>query len=398
VTDNNTPPGTADYRLLHAAAFASIFCLGLSAAAIGPVLPFLADDVGVSLDTAGLLLTAFFVGSIATSALVALALHGHDTRLLCLFGLCFQALGTSMLAIAPSFEIVLVAGVVIGIGDGLVVAATHILMPATSDDVPAALNWLNIYFSIGAIVGPIWTGAILATTGDRLIVYGGIVATLLVAIAITIVADVAVHRPIAAPDEEFRFPGNPTAWIMGGVLFLYVGAEFGLGAWVSTFAQETVDVGVFGAAMIAAGYWAALAAGRIGTAWYFSGQREPARLLAAACLGATIAATVLALSSGNVAVATFSALGAGFFLGPIWPAVTAIAAESANSSAMATTVTMGNAGGVAIPWAQGKVLVGAGAAQGVAVTAVLCGIMFGIVTVFRAKRGDRVGSNARIEI
>ena len=93
-----TPP---DYRLLHAAAFAAIFCLGLSAATIGPALPFLADDVGVSLDTMGLLLTAFFIGSVATSALVALALHGYDTRLLCLAGLVFQAIGTSMLARAP---------------------------------------------------------------------------------------------------------------------------------------------------------------------------------------------------------------------------------------------------------------------------------------------------------
>jgi len=49
-------------------------------------------------------------------------------------------------------------------------------------------------------------------------------------------------------------------------------------------------------------------------------------------------------------------------------------------------VTMGNAGGLAIPWLQGKVLVGAGPAQGVAVTSALCAVMFGIVAVFRARR------------
>jgi hypothetical protein len=55
-------------------------------------------------------------------------------------------------------------------------------------------------------------------------------------------------------------------------------------------------------------------------------------------------------------------------------------------SARATTVTLGNAGGIAIPWLQGRVLVGAGATQGVGVTAVLCAVMFAIVAVFRARR------------
>jgi len=59
------------------------------------------------------------------------------------------------------------------------------------------------------------------------------------------------------------------------------------------------------------------------------------------------------------------------------------------ANATAATVTMGNAGGLAIPWLQGKVLVGAGPAQGVAVTAALCAVMFCIVSAFRASRGRR---------
>ncbi len=389
-------PSTPDYRLLHAAAFASIFCLGISAAAIGPVLPFLAEDVGVSLDTAGLLLTAFFIGSISTSALVAVRLHGFDTRLLCLAGLVFQAIGTTMLAVAPTFEVVLAAGVVIGIGDGLVVAATHILLQMTSDDIPKGLNWLNIYFAIGAVIGPLWAGAMLALTEDRVTVYAGIVVAIVAAIALTAIADVTVHRAVPAPDDDFKLPVTSTAWIMGGVLFLYVGAEFGLGAWVSTFARETADAGVFGSAVIASGYWAALAVGRFATAWYFNRQGDAVRLLLISCAGAGISSTILALSSGNVGLAAAAALASGFFLGPVWPAVTAIAAEGADSGAMATTVTLGNAGGVALPWLQGKLLVGSGGAQGVGMTAVLCGMMFAVMLGFRGRR--RVVSDAERQI
>jgi fucose permease len=389
----------ADYRLLHGAAYMAMLCLGVSAATIGPVLPFLADDVDVSLDTAGLLLTAFFVGSITSSALIAVALHGRDSRVLVLAGLALEAAGTIGLAFAPSFELILIAGVIVGLGDGLVVAATHILMPATTpvtEDIPAAVNRMNIYFALGAIAGPLWTGAILATTGDRWIVYTGIFVLLLVAIAVTLAADAAVPGAIETPDQKFSLPGTPTAWIMGAVLFLYVGAEFGLGAWVSTFAQETADAGVFGSALIAAGYWAALAGGRFATAWYLARGHDVVVLLLAGCAGAGIAALVLIATSGSVGLAAASAMGAGFFLGPVWPAVTAIVSREGVASSTAATVTVGNAGGVAIPWLQGKVLVGSGATQGVAVTAVLCALMFVITAIFRTRGVERHGAVERV--
>ena len=183
--------------------------------------------------------------------------------MLCIIGLSAQATGALLVAVAPSWELVLVAGLVFGVGDGLVIAATHILIPATTADVPSGLNTLNLFFAIGAIVGPLGAGAILSTTEEYRIVYAGITGVFTIALLAMIAADVSVHRPIAAPEQEFRLPMSPTAWVMGAVLFLYVGAEFGLGAWVSSFARETVDAGVFVSAVIAACYWGALAAGRL---------------------------------------------------------------------------------------------------------------------------------------
>lgn len=376
----------ADYRLLHTAVYMAMFCVGLYAAAFGPALPFIADDMGVSLDTAGLILTALFIGSISASACVAIALHGRDTRALCIVGLACATAGLLLIGIAPSWPLALAGGVVLGTGDGLMVAATHILMPLTSDDAPSAINWINLYFAFGAICGPIWAGGILASTGERWIVYLGIACVTTVTLLVMFGADVAVHHPIAAPDERFRLPGNPTAWIMGGVLFLYVGAEFGLGSWVSSYTRETAHSGVFASALLTAAYWAALALGRVVSGIYFSRKRDASALLLAAAGGGGIAALVLTLSSGNIVIAGAAAFGAGLCFGPIWPSTVAVVTEAAASDATAATVTIGNAGGMAIPWLQGKVLVGAGPSQGVAVTAVLCALMFGTVAAFRARR------------
>ena len=78
----------------------SLFCVGMYASAFGPALPFLARDAGVSLDTAGLVLTALFAGSITASATIALVLHGRDMRVLALAGLLCITVGLLLLGLA----------------------------------------------------------------------------------------------------------------------------------------------------------------------------------------------------------------------------------------------------------------------------------------------------------
>lgn len=375
-----------DYRSLHFAAFLSLFVIGTYAGALGPALPFFAVDLGVSLDTAGLILTVLFLGSISASAVIAIALHANDMRTLTIAGLGSAITGLLLLAVAPSWPALLLGGAVLGVGDGLMVAALHILLPATSRDVAGAINKLNVFFALGAIAGPIWTGAVLEVTGERSIVFGGLAAFAAVTLVLLLRAPAPARSQIAATDDGFRLPGNPTAWIMGTVLFLYVGAEFGLGAWVSSYTRETAHTGVFVSALVAAGYWAALALGRLCSGVYFARGREASTLLLIGTAGAGVSAFVLSVSSGQIALSALAVFCAGLFLGPLWPGTVAIASEGSMANATAATVTMGNAGGLAIPWLQGKVLVGAGPAEGVAVTAVLCGLMFLIVFGFRIRR------------
>ncbi len=397
----SAPPradGEAQYRRLHAAAMMAFVCVGLYASAFGPALPFIAEDMGVSLDTAGLILTVFFCGSIAASAAVALALHGRETRLLAAWGLASATAGLALLAFAPNWEIALLAGVILGIGDGLLVASLHILMSMTSRDVPAAINRLNLFFAFGAVAGPLWAGAILATVESRAIVYAGIGAFSALTLALMIAASGPIHERIAAPDEPFRLPGHATAWVMGVVLFLYVGAEFGLGSWVSTYARETTDATVWTGALLTAGYWGALMLGRVVSTVWFARGHGASLLLLVSIVGAAIASLALAVATGDIAVAAAAAFGTGLCLGPIWPSILSISAEGSAAgntgrssaggnaaSATAVTVTVGNAGGIALPWLQGRILVDAGAAEGVFVTSVLCVLMFVIVIGFRRR-------------
>jgi fucose permease len=80
----------------------------------------------------------------------------------------------------------------------------------------------------------------------------------------------------------------------------------------------------------------------------------------------------------------------GFCFGPIWPAAMAIATRGTAANSAAVVVTVGNAGGVLLPWLQGRVLVGAGPRAGMAVSAALCAGMLLIAWVaLRLRSGQR---------
>jgi fucose permease len=99
-----------------------------------------------------------------------------------------------------------------------------------------------------------------------------------------------------------------------------------------------------------------------------------------------VASVVLALTTGSLLASAGAAFAAGLCLGPIWPSVLAIASEANEAHATAATVTMGNAGGVLIPWLQGRVLVDSGPAQGVVVTAALCALMLAVIAAYGLRR------------
>lgn len=379
-------PADDDSPLLQVGALMALFVVGMYAGAFGPVLPFLADDVGVSLDTSGLVLTALFAGSISASAAIAIVLHGRDVRRLTIVGMCAVIGGLLLLGLAPSWELVLAGGALTGLGDGLVIAALHILVARVSADVPRAVNRLNLWFAFGAVAGPVWAGAVLATAGDRWIVYVAVAIVAAVATAVLVAAEAPLHEPVELKATGLRAPASVTTWVMGLVLFLYVGAEFGLGSWFSTYVRETTDAGVFEGAVLTAGYWTALAGGRVVSQEYFRRGREPALLLVVSVAIAGAAALVLALVTGEIVISAAAAFAVGLCLGPVWPTVLAIASEGAAATETASTVTIGNAGGLLIPWLQGRILVDTGPAEGVMVTAVLCGLMLLIAGGFRLQR------------
>jgi fucose permease len=375
-------------------ALAAIFCVGLYAAALGPALKFFAQDAGVSLDTAGLVLTAIFLGSMLASATVATRLHGREPRLLALIGLIGMVLGLIAMGAFDSFAAVIGAALLLGLGDGLVVAAGHTIAARAYSNVALGVSRLNQTFAVGAILGPLWAGVVLTTLGERWLVFGGISIVAAVSAVLLFSAGRMDAGPAEADVTPTRLPSKMLA-MLGALLFLYVGAELGLGAWLSSYTERAADAGVMAGALITAGYWGALFLGRVVSGWGFGRGLHARTALGMSLTGALAGSVVIAGAGDTIAVAAAAAFFTGFCFGPIWPATLALTSEGGHASAPAAMVTVGNAGGIFLPWVQGRILVTEGPGAGVAISAVLCALMLVLLVASRGMAGThRPGSRA----
>jgi fucose permease len=362
---------------LEVAACLTLAMIGVYSTSFGPAMQSIADDFGVSLDHAGVLLTLLFLGSIVASAAFAGWLHAFEPKRFAAAGSLLGAVGAAGIAFAPSWAWLFPSVVVTGVGGGLMDAGAHTIVTRVSADVTRGINRLNVFFAVGAVIGPLWAGSVLEVdAGARPVVYSGIAVVMLAAGAFTALSPVVEAHPEVPHGSSLRL--SRVALVMGLVLFLYVGAEFGLGSWVASYTDREFDAGTFAGGVITAGYWGALMVGRLVSGWLFGRGAAAHRVLFGSIACGMVASAAIAAANESFALAVAAAFATGLAFGPIWPAAMAVAAGSRGTNVPAAMVTIGNSGGFIFPWLQGRILVEAGATTGIAMSAALCALMLAV--------------------
>jgi fucose permease len=159
-------------------------------------------------------------------------------------------------------------------------------------------------------------------------------------------------------------------WLLAGLLLVYVGVEVGVGGWAYTYARDSAGISATAASLLSSGFWAALTAGRLCSPRILR-RLSPAGLLIAGPALAAAAALGLVIGGHSPVVVVAGVLLAGFGCGPVWPVAFAIANRAFPAAAGSASGVLGmvsSAGGLVIPWLQGRVLAAGGPAAGISVT------------------------------
>jgi fucose permease len=352
-------------KIILALSYLTYLLLGVFLAGIGPVLAELSAQTASSLAAIGGVLTFVFLGSVI-ALIVAGPLTdrlGHKPVLVTSLVVLFA--GIVGITTAQALPVMFLLALIAGLGQGGVDVGTNLVVAdAAPGNSTSALNVLHFFFGAGAFVGPAFIGLAIALSGSGLPVHWG-AAGLFLVLALANAAFLQGGLPQqpragSSPDASTGFEVylSPLLWLMGALMLVYVGVEFGLGSWISTYMNISTGMTAQYGAWVTSVYWAALALGRLAGA-LASRKLTRFRLLAAALGGSFLGGIGLFASHGVVYPTVLCLAWIAFAYGTVYPTTVALAASafaSGRGKAVSVLVAMGSIGAATLPLLAGSLL------------------------------------------
>jgi fucose permease len=330
-------------------------------AAIGPVLPELAQNTQSALSAVGAIFTTIFLGALLAQLTTGPITDRFGQKIMLLIGVGMAGIGMLLFTFSHSLWPVLLFTFLGGFGHGAADLSGGILVARVfSKRSVATMNLLNFFYGLGAFVGPALVGLSLSTLKSGLIVPGVNAVILLLLVPFVLRLKIA---PMPAHDPTDQTSGlgvyrSSLVWMLGILILVYVGVENGLGGWIATYMTQTTAFSLESSALVSAGFWLALTFGRLLTA-YLGMHLSPARILYI-CIGSSVAGSLLfAVSTGSPLLTILAILLTGFGFGAVYPTVMAIVNTTFHRSpgkAASLVAALGSGGGMILPWLQGILL------------------------------------------
>jgi len=264
---NNREVSIADPKefqkfLTYAICFVS---LGVGVASIGPILPFLANNVGVSLGQISFVFTAqnlgYLIGSVGGGRLFD-RVKSHHLMILSLGLMVVMGL---LIPLVSWFYLLLVVLFFFGLGLGTMDVGGNLnLVWIFESRVSPYMNALHFSFGVGGFLAPIIISLMLGWTEGNL-TYA--LWTLFILFLPGFIGLILLKSPenVAKKADHgenlivnFRMVG-----LMVLIFFLSVGVQSGFGGWIFTYVSELQIADVAAAALMTSIYWGALTLGRL---------------------------------------------------------------------------------------------------------------------------------------
>ncbi len=267
--------------LLLVLVYAAFISLGLPDGVVGVAWPAMRQTLNQPIEAAGLITLVVTAGSALSGFASGHVLKRLSAGVVVMLSGWMTGLSLLGFAFAPSFAILLLLAVPLGLGAGSVDAAmNHFVARHYSS---RHMNWLHACWGMGATAGPLIMGLALAAASsaaasDAWRAGYQIVGSLQLALALGFMLTLRLWRladatPAAQetvhagpPSVRRQNPANPWAqWLAPFLFLLYAGIEVGTSLWAATVLIEQRQMSNSAAGLWVSGFFGAIMAGRFAT-------------------------------------------------------------------------------------------------------------------------------------
>jgi fucose permease len=334
--------------------------VGINSGWIGPFLPEISHTTHLPIERAGLIVSAS-AAAYLISVLIAGEINQQLSAQRILVGaMAFFTAGLAGLAATPGLAGLLCAGFLLGLANGGIdIGANALIVELNRERLASALNCLHVLFGVGALLGPLIVSAAFASRVPYWWVFGGgalVCAAIAFRLGVTPALD--VRTAPAQGDGFIAMLSHPLIWALSGVMFLYVGAEIGIGAWLFLFLRMAGALGPMLASSGVSLYWLGLVCGRA-----FGGRLghrialPQFTMLASSLSAAALVILIAAPTASGLAASAIFLIGFGY--GPVFPNMIAVGAARfpAEVGRMTSIVVAGGAlGAIVAPGIMGHAI------------------------------------------
>jgi MFS transporter, FHS family, glucose/mannose:H+ symporter len=324
---------------------------GLGTVLLGPILPALSRDWGLTDQQGGVLFAAKFVGSFLGGVSVPRRL-----RFGILGGMAFACVGFGAFALSGGLKSGAACLLVGGFGLGQIIASTNILAGRRySEHTGSALASLNFFWSLGAVACGVIVAAVLPRFGLRgpLLMYAGI----FLATGVGGLFGSEPARMAGGADVVGEVVGALPVSVLvrfGLLLFLYGGLETCMTGWLTTYTLRFSDVRLLGGQSAIVLLWSALTTGRAIASAALRVMREAT--LQRWALGVSMVLIALLATTNHGPLLSLYCVLLGLALAPFFPTTFALLIKRRPTAREAGFIlAVSGLGAALFPWMMGAI-------------------------------------------
>lgn len=362
--------------------YAAFVILGLAAAAIGPTLPGLAEQVQSSISQISILFVLRSLGYLGGSIIAGRLydrVKGHPVMVIVILLL---SLSMTIVPILPILWILALFLLVIGLLEGVLdVGGNTLLVWVHRDKMGPYMNGLHFFFGLGAFLSPIIIAQTVRMTGDISWAYWSL--ALLMLPSAVVLSRLPSPSPISTIKAETARPILPFLVVLIALFyFFYVGAEVAFGGWVFSYATTMNLTNATSAAYLTSGFWGSYTAGRL-VSIPLASRFSPKLIILSDLFLIFVSLGLVILIPGSYVVLWIGTIGVGFGMASIFPTMLSLAEKYMTMTGFVTSwfFVGGSLGGMTIPWIIGQLFNSVGP-QGV--FWVICGSVLAEAVLFLA--------------